>query len=136
MKRTLLLSILSLVLTLLIAGCSTSSKYPQLEVNPSTFDFGAINADDGIVSTTLKLKNTGSEILEILGVSTSCGCTSAEVDKETLQPGEETNLKVNFDPNAHEGLTGLLERIVYVRTNIPDKPETQIKIQVEVLEGQ
>ncbi|MEK6916300.1 MAG: DUF1573 domain-containing protein [Nanoarchaeota archaeon] len=117
-------------LVFFLVGCATIAG-PKLQVQES-YDFGNIDAKNGVVSTTLKLKNIGSENLEILGVSTSCGCTTAKVGKDNLQPGEETLIDIEFDPNAHEGLTGLLKRIVYIRTNDANEKETQIRITVTV----
>lgn len=126
---------LIVLLAVFVSACSSVATGPELTVTPENYDFGRIKAEEGVVSAELKLQNSGSKELEILAVSTSCGCTTVEVDKEVLKPKEEANLKIEFDPNVHEDLTGLLERVIYIRTNNPDEPETQIKIQVEVLEG-
>lgn len=128
------LVILTVLLTIFIAGCTTIAKGPELKAIPETYDFGKIKAEDGVVTAEVKLKNTGSQALEILGISTSCGCTTAEADKEILLSGEVTNLKIEFDPNVHEGLTGLLKREVYIRTNNPNEPETIIRVTVTVEE--
>ena len=80
------------------------------------------------------MRNVGRGKLEIAGVSTSCGCTTAEVADRQLAPGEATELKVTYDPQAHNGATGEFMRIVYVRSNDPETPEATLTIRVKVTE--
>jgi len=131
-----LLILISILLVVIASACTTVSNNSKngLEVIPASYDFGNIKASDGVVTHSFVIKNIGSKTINILGVSTSCGCTSANVDKESLAPGETANLNATFDPNAHEGLTGLLKRIVYIRTDNEAEPETQIKLTVTVEE--
>jgi hypothetical protein len=39
-----------------------------------------------------KIKNTGRKILTVTDIEKSCGCTSVELAKDTLLPGEETTM--------------------------------------------
>ncbi len=80
------------------------------------------------------MRNVGRGELAITGVSTSCGCTTAEIDDRQLAPGETTDLKVTYDPLAHNGATGQFMRLVYVRSNDPDTPEASLTIRVAVVE--
>ncbi|MCA9333385.1 DUF1573 domain-containing protein, partial [Candidatus Saccharibacteria bacterium] len=67
-------------------------------------------------------------------ITTSCGCTSAEVEKETLGFNEDTVLTVHFDPNFHDEPQGKITRSVFVPTNDQNNPELQFDILVEILE--
>jgi len=79
--------------------------------------------------------NVGQGPLEITGVSTSCGCTTAQIGIRRLSPGAATDLKVTYDPQAHDGATGEFMRVVYVRSsNDPDTPEASLTIWVTVVE--
>ena len=81
-----------------------------------------------------QIRNVGRGRLEINGVSTSCGCTTAESSSHSLAPGEATDLRVTYDPLAHNGATGDFTRLVYIRSNDPDTPEASLTIQVTVVE--
>jgi hypothetical protein len=83
-----------------------------------------------------QVRNIGQGELAIAGVSTSCGCTTAEIDDRQLAPGQVTDLKVTYDPQAHGGATGEYLRIVYVRSDDPDMPEASLTIHVMVVEPQ
>jgi hypothetical protein len=52
--------------------------------------------DDGHLEAHFKFKNTGPGTVEIKRVKTSCGCTSAKLEKETYAPGESGYITVKF----------------------------------------
>ena len=124
-----------LILTLAAAsGCAAAANPPgQVELSASEFDFGDI-PNTGSVSHTFQVRNVGQGALEIAGVSTSCGCTTAEVGSRRLTPGGVTDLTVTFDPQAHGGATGYFMRQVYVRSNDPVTPEATLTIRATVIE--
>lgn len=107
-----------------------SLSRPQIEITPQSFNFGEI--DFGIIAKyTFKIKNLGNETLEIKRVATSCACTSAKTSKEKIYPGEEADLYVEYDTklmgdSAHG--KGEQERIIYVKSNDPIKPQIEAMI--------
>lgn len=121
--------LLLLLLAIVLAACGGS---PALAVSPATYDFGAIAAD-APVTTTLQVSNAGQGKLSITGVSTSCGCTTAQLEETTLAPGAVTNLTITFDPQAHPGLYGPLLRTVYLQSNDPAQPEVEVPVHVDIL---
>ncbi|RMF55126.1 DUF1573 domain-containing protein, partial [Candidatus Woesearchaeota archaeon] len=88
------------------------------------------------VNTTFKVMNTGNSTLEISSISTSCGCTTAEMDELVIEPGESATLTVFFDPDFHEEPKGRFSRTVFLETNDPENPEAEVKIWVDILEGE
>ena len=110
-------------------------KWPgELLLSESEFDFGSI-PNSASVTHVLKVRNAGRGPLEITGISTSCGCTTATVADENLPAGEETDLTITFDPLSHDGATGEFMRLVYVRSTDPDTPEATVTVRVTVVEG-
>lgn len=128
-----LCGLIALLLTA-VAGCAPAGDASgQIELSATDSDLGTV-PNDQPVSEVFQVRNGGSGILEILGVSTSCGCTTATVDGRSLGPGEGANLVVTYDPQAHGGETGDFLRLVYVRSNDPDTPEVSLTIRVTVVE--
>lgn len=105
----------------------------QLELERAEVDFGVI-PNTVPVSRTLGVRNAGSGLLEITGLTTSCSCTTASTASTKLGPGEETELTVTFDPLAHAGATGEFLRKVFVRSTDPDTPEAVLVFRVTVVE--
>ncbi len=97
-------------------------------------DFGVITKEGGIVQTAFTVRNTGTDDLVFGDLTTSCGCTSANLDKTTVAPGSSAILTINFDPNFHEEPKGQFKRHVYVPTNDPTNPELIATITVEIAE--
>jgi hypothetical protein len=105
----------------------------QIELSAAQFDFGPV-PNTGPVSHTFQVHNTGRGPLEITGLATSCGCTSAKIGSTHLAPGASTDLTVTYDPLVHNGATGEFLRIVYVRSNDPNTPEASLTIHVTVFQ--
>lgn len=99
-------------------------------------DFGVITQFGGIVSTTFSLENSGMGDLDVGGISTSCGCTNAEIDIQKIPPGGVATITVYFDPNLHGEPLDRFSRTVFVPTNDPNNPELEYRIWVDILEGE
>ncbi len=105
----------------------------RLIIEPSEFNFGKVNVK---TETSFVMRNQGGSPLEILGISTSCGCTTAWADQETIMPGGRTTLYVSFDPTVHEDLEGDVLRQVYVRSNDLEQPEVKVDLRATLVSDQ
>jgi phage shock protein E len=106
---------------------------PVASISSSEYGFGQILATDGIISTTFDLRNDGDEDLNILSLSSSCGCTTAEIQDEVILPGESTTITVYFNPNYHAEPEGKFSRTVFVETDDPNNSELEFRISVEFI---
>jgi len=118
---------------LMIAVYASMPKAPKIMLSATSFDAGDIDPAKGIWEKKFSIRNEGNAPLIIEGISTSCGCTKAKAAEEKIKPGKETELNVTYDPSTHPGLTGRIERIVYISSNDPENPETELKITGNVL---
>lgn len=123
---------------------------PVISINPSSRDLGDVSQKGGTATTSFELKNEGNKDLVINKLETSCGCTSASIiyqGKEgptftmpghgeenptdwqvTIKPQETAQLKVYYDPTAHEDLTGAVIREIYVYSNDSVDFEKEVSI--------
>lgn len=106
---------------------------PRIEAFPVSFDFEEIEYGQ-IVEHTFKVRNLGKEVLEIKKLATSCACTTAEINKERINPNEEAELLVKYDTGAMSGPHGRgeQERIIYIKSNDPINPQVEVKIYAYV----
>lgn len=104
---------------------------PHLAVNPQEYDFGKLLQSQGIISTYFDVFNDGTENVTIEGTPASCSCTSAEIDKKLIKPGELAKLKVSFDPNFHKEPDGKFFRSVTIKSNALESPEVKVWMEVE-----
>lgn len=119
-----------------VAPIKEVSEGPELTVDRELHDFGVIPQFGGKVETTFQLTNTGTELLKIGTLTTSCSCTSATVDNPNLEAGETTKMTVVFDPNLHEEPFDVFKRTVFIPTNDPNNPELEVSVQVDIAEGE
>lgn len=111
----------------MIPGANSAPPGPQPKVlieNP-LYDFGTAT-ETTMVNHTFKLKNIGQGRLVISHVKTSCGCTAAQPDKNTLAPGEETEITVGFDTHFQKGHQ---VRTITAFTNDPNTPQAIMTMQ-------
>jgi len=121
----LIIGLIGIVLVV-ISGCGNSTA--KIELNTNSFDLGDIQPDDGIRTEVFSVKNSGTSLLTISSISTSCGCTEAEVQSKEIQPGEQTALTVTYDPLVHPGLVGKIKRMVYIQSNDILNPEIELEL--------
>ncbi|MBI2618087.1 DUF1573 domain-containing protein [Candidatus Kaiserbacteria bacterium] len=143
--------IVALGVFLMLSGNGTSSasktqSVARLTVAPFFYDFGTIDIYNGTVTTTFLITNEGEEDVTIIGGTTTCGCTSAEIDNVpfgmhepmkrdvVILAGETKNLTVIYDPLAHgPSGVGLAERTVFLKTNSTVTPELEVRIRALVI---
>jgi hypothetical protein len=101
------------------------SAVPQLSVPVNVFDFGTVQQGEK-VEHDFPLKNIGHGVLKIERVHTSCGCTAAVIDSDTIQPAGQTELKATFDTG---GFQGPKIKTVRIYTNDPKHPTALLTLQ-------
>ena len=102
---------------------------PKVGLQQLQHDFGNINQGD-VVTHTFVISNNGGDLLKILDVKASCGCTAVNPEKKELKPGESTNLVVSFNS---KGRKGPQTKIVTVTTNDPEKQNVSLTIKGNVV---
>jgi hypothetical protein len=121
MRKITILS-LALAAVLVLGACSGGT--PDIDVALQSKDLGTIQQGD-VATAEIPVRNTGQGELRIETVSTSCGCTSAEVQPLRIPPGGEGVLTIRYDSGVHQ-------RYIYVATNDPDQPEVEVLIRATV----
>lgn len=111
---------------------SPASKFGKVDVKIKEYDFGKIRKANGAVKTDFIIQNNGTGKLAVGDIATSCGCTTAAIDKKQLAAGESAILTVVFDPNFHEEPKGRFSRSIFVPTNDPENGELEFIIFVEI----
>ncbi|MCL6495840.1 MAG: DUF1573 domain-containing protein [Ignavibacterium sp.] len=105
---------------------------PKAGAQITEHNFGDIKQGD-VVSYDFKITNNGGDVLKIIDVRASCGCTAAQPDKKELKPGETTTIKVTFNS---KGRKGAQVKTVRVITNDPEKSDINFVIRCNILVDQ
>ena len=126
-KQRLAFLLLGLLVISLLSACN--NKAPKISVEPALQDLGT--RPQQLIDLVFEVKNTGNADLVIEKVSVSCECTTAEMEKSVIPPGESAELRVKFDP-AEDNLFGEIQRIIYLRSNDPIQPEAEAEFRVTI----
>jgi hypothetical protein len=112
---------------------SCNSQEPKIVLETPNFDMGDV-VNGEIITWEVVVRNDGDAPLIVDTVSTSCGCTTANLDPMTIQPSSNGTLTIEFDSGAHgpESI-GKLMRIIFIESNDPEQPEVEIEFTVNVL---
>ncbi len=143
--------VLGLIALFLIQGIIDNSPDPRgsglITISSEVHDFGTVSIRKGTVSTSMEIINKGKGKLVLNGLKSSCMCTTAVIIingiqspvfgmhnnpgyKQILEPGEEAQLKIFYDPTAHPDLRGPVTRIVSIYSDDPLNSEKKVKINV------
>ncbi len=119
MQKLLLVLLVLLLLPLPIFAASAVTT-EVLE-----YDFGEVPQGNK-VSYTFRFKNNGDELLEILSVSSSCGCTAALLSSKRIAPGDMGEIKAVFDSSRFRGR---VTKTITMKTNAPDQSQVYFKLK-------
>lgn len=102
---------------------------PQIQFNLESHDFGQIEQGT-VIDFTFEFTNSGGDTLNILNVSSSCGCSAALLTKRSLTAGEQGFLKVTYDS---KGKLGKQTNTIYVYSNDLTNPQKAVTIKADVI---
>lgn len=104
------------------------AEAPRLGIDDATHDFGSIKEGQK-VNAEFILTNNGKSELNIRTTKSSCSCTSVDLSKENLQPGESATLKVTFDSADRRGTQ---QKSVSIYSNDPRNPTQRVILKGRV----
>lgn len=129
----------------------TTDTQVVLSTDSKVHDWGTIDINGGIASKSFAIKNTGSSILKLYNVVTSCMCTTAQLKTSELasrkykmhektqdvfevKPGQTAELIVEFDPLFH-GPSGVgpINRTITMDTNDENNPTLSFNLTANVV---
>lgn len=131
----------------------TVTKNAKVEILEREFNWGQIDYSGPKATKTFIIKNSGSEVLKLTNVKTSCSCTSAQLVIDgirsplflmhstsswvgQLQPGREAQVIVVFDQRFHGPQSvGPIERIISVETSDVNNPKIEFKLTGNVIKS-
>jgi tetratricopeptide (TPR) repeat protein len=84
----------------------------MLKADVQIQNLGKINANATQIRV-FKVKNTSDKVVHFAASEIPCSCNKVEIAKNTLNPGETTDVKVSFDP---KGYIGNVVKSIYLQT--------------------
>jgi hypothetical protein len=111
------------------SGTISADHLPKaVVVGGSGFDFGTMPAGTQR-SHTFRIRNDGNAPLVLEVLRSSCKCTIGKLDKNTLQPGEETAIELTWKV---EGMLSEFSQTATIGTNDRRQQELQFAIHGKI----
>ncbi|MDY6801045.1 MAG: DUF1573 domain-containing protein [Bacteroidota bacterium] len=104
---------------------------PKIEFEEKNNNFGEVSKEQKNIKTEFHFKNTGKRDLIIRKIRTTCGCTTANLEKKVLKPGESSSFTAIFTPGSR---IGMQRKSIYVISNDPTNPEVRLMISGEIVD--
>jgi uncharacterized protein DUF1573 len=123
MKHATLFTIALMLWLRLSVPCAAQLRWEtrELEFSPPV--------DETQVTAHFKFQNVGQSEIKITSVTTSCGCTTAALEKNTIAPGEKGEIKATFDAGER---VGLQQKTISVESTDPESPKTSLVLKVRI----
>jgi hypothetical protein len=120
-----ILPILALFLLIATAQLSASPSIKAIEPN---FTFPTVTAGD-LVKHSFIITNTGTSVLVISNVLTSCGCTTANNWTTKIEPGATGTIPIIFNSFNY---SGEVSKMVTILSNDPKQPAILVRFNGKV----
>lgn len=111
------------VVVITMAASNANAQLSVIQGNE--ISFGKIFQTGAMVYKVITVKNIGSDSIKIKSVTTSCGCTAAMVATSALAPGEESDVRIQFNPT---GYIGDVTKYIYISNSDKKFPLITVKM--------
>jgi len=108
---------LNFLFSLLLATALTAG--PEASFDKSVHDFGKVTMQDGALSCSFTVTNTGDDVLFIKMVNSSCGCTDVKWTRTAIEPGKTGTIDATYSND--EGPYPF-DKTLTVYTTVSNKP--------------
>ena len=113
------LGIATIALMFLCVELSAQQQGSALRFGSSTIDLGHIREEGGVARCDVDAINGGKDTIYIKEILTTCGCTTAKIERERLAPCDTLHLSVQYDPMNRPGR---IDKSLYVAVSDCEEP--------------
>ncbi len=101
------------------AAAAAPQSRPRIACDQATYNFGTVDESRDITHDFV-IKNTGDLTLEIASARPACGCTVANISRNSVPPGETATIQSRL---SLRGRLGPTRKNITVASNDPDQPQ-------------
>lgn len=121
-------SCLKALLAALLAAAGAHPLAAELQWEATTIE-QTLELGQEKAEALFRFENTGTYPVTIRSTSSSCGCTTAELERRTYYPGDKGEIKAGFSVGNR---TGQRRNTVKVLTDDPVAPSTTLTFAVDI----
>jgi len=110
-------------------GDGAAKGMPKIELQTTHYDMGVVPGNAMAVQS-MKIYNRGTAPLKINRVTTSCGCTTGEMEISLIPPNGEARLIIRVDPKKIPGFQ--TTKVLTIHNSDPLNPSPNIDVTTTV----
>lgn len=95
-----------------------------------SYDWGNVKPEPSPIKMDLKITNTGNKLLKLKSVKPGCGCTVAQLTKDSLEPRETTVVPVSLNISTYDGP---VSKGITIESNDPTRPIIYYTLKANVV---
>jgi len=99
--------------------------HPSVAIDEETFNFGVFEKEQ-TGEHAFTIRNTGSGNLTLEVLNKSCSCTSVDLSRRSVSPGQDAKITMHWKPN---NAGGSYRQGVEIGTNDPTRPRFQLFVE-------
>lgn len=109
---------------------ATLNAASSLQVVPSEFDFGWA-PDNSKITADFAIKNIGIDMIPVMSVQPTCGCTASNFTPADLASNQETKVSLTFNTRGYANSS--FNKAAQVKTDTPEG-DTSVRLKGYVLD--
>lgn len=118
-----------LLLLLSLLSFSIAYTQPQILIEGNdVYDWGKVNPKGKPLTAKVKIYNKGNEVLIISEVKPGCGCTTAPLDKNNIEPNGFATLSITLNINND----GPVTKSIRISSNDPKTPTKNLLLKADI----
>jgi len=122
------MKILSITLMLLVYTIANSQPLIQIEGN-DVYDWGKVDPKGKPLTAQVKIFNKGNETLKITEVKPGCGCTTAPLDKNDIEPNGFATLSITLNVSND----GPVHKSIRITSNDPKSSTKSLGLKADIV---
>lgn len=120
----------SIIIILVILGYTIAYSQPQIVIEGNDiYNWGKINPQGKPLTAKVKIFNKGNKTLKINKVKPGCGCTTAPLDKNIIEPNGFATLSISLNVSND----GPVKKSINIESNDPKSPTKNLVIKAEIV---
>lgn len=124
--KNLIIAVISLFLLVQL----TSYSQPKIQIQGNdTYDWGKIDPKGVSLKAKVKIYNKGTDTLKISKVKPGCGCTTAPLDKNNIEPNGFATLNITLNVSND----GPVHKSIRITSNDPISPNKNLVLKADIV---
>lgn len=119
------------LLGIFLASVILAEAQPRLVIEGGdTVNWGKVKMLETLLKRKVIFRNTGTDTLKIIRVKPGCGCTTAPISKDNIEPGGIADLDITLTVPGH---SGEIHKLIFINSNDPANKDRVMHLMADVI---